>query len=101
MLHLVIFATIQLGLLAVWRVGTGRISPAGLSVLLLWCALFGFALDRYAASFWPTPERLWILAVILFGTLPYMVADAILTTDASLVRRLGIRVAWHCGGARF
>ena len=93
-LHLLIFGVIQLALLWKWGVKTGPLSLAALAVLLIWCIVFGAALDRYAANFWPTSERLWIIAAMLLGALPYMVADAMLTTDAGIMRRLGIRASF-------
>ncbi|WP_187429886.1 hypothetical protein ROLI_018150 [Roseobacter fucihabitans] len=91
MLHLLIFGVIQLGLLRFWRATLGRGPFGGLAMLLAFCAIFAFALDRYAANFMPTSERLWIIAIILLGTLPYMVADTVLSTQASLLRRACLR----------
>lgn len=93
-LHLFIFGLIQLALLWFWRVKAGWFSLVALAMLLLWCVLFGVALDRYAANFWPTPQRLWIIAVMMLGAVPYMMADSILTTDAGFLRRLAIRISF-------
>jgi hypothetical protein len=41
--------------------------------------VFGTALDRYVASFWPTPERLGIVLAIACGAVPFFLADAVLT----------------------
>jgi hypothetical protein len=92
-LHLFVLGAIQLGLLRLWGVAPGGVSWRAFGLLLLWCALFGLALDRYAANFWPTPERLGIIAVMLVGTLPCMVADAVLTNGATLWRRVALRGA--------
>ena len=91
-IHLLVFSVIQLACLRFWRVHFGHVSPAALLLLLAWCALFGLALDRYAANFWPTPERLWIIAAIASGALPYMTADAILAHNLSYPKRAGLRL---------
>lgn len=93
-LHLLIFGAVQLALLWLWGLSLGRIHWAGFALLLLWCAVFSFALDRYAANFWPTPGRLWIIAVMLIGAVPYMLADAVLTTSGSFARRLLARTSF-------
>lgn len=93
-LHLLIYGGLQLLLLKAWGVWFGRIHWVAFGILLMWCAVFGFALDRYAANFWPTIDRLWIIGIMLIGALPYMVADAALTTSGSLLRRLGVRISF-------
>ena len=93
-LHLLIYGAVQLAMLWRWGMMPRQFSWAAFGLLLLWCAVFGIALDRYAANFWPTAGRLWIIAVMLIGAVPYMVADAMLTAPASLLRRLGIRTAF-------
>jgi dienelactone hydrolase len=57
--------------------------------------LFGGVLDRYVASFWPTPERFTIIAAMALGAVPFMLADATLTQGgrASLLRTLAVRTA--------
>ncbi len=92
-LHLLIFGSLQLVLLRLWGVRFGSLSWVAFAVLLLCCAVFGFALNRYAANFWPTSARLWIIGAMLLGTVPYMIADATLTAGATLLRRLCIRVS--------
>lgn len=93
--HLFLFGALQLALLRFWRVPLGQVFflPA-FGLLLIWCAVFGFALDRYAANFWPTPERLWIIALLALGAVPYMVADAVLTAGSGLGKRLLIRLSF-------
>jgi pimeloyl-ACP methyl ester carboxylesterase len=93
-LHLFIYGAVQLALLGVWGLIGRRMSLSALAVLLVWCAVFGFALDRYAANFWPTAGRLWIIAVLMIGAVPYMMADAILTAQSRALTRLGIRVGF-------
>lgn len=93
-LHLLVYGTLQLALLRLWRVRFGAISWLGLALLLGWCALFGFALDRYAANFMPTGDRLWIIAALLLGALPYMLADTRLSAGTGLTGTgLGARLA--------
>jgi hypothetical protein len=55
--------------------------------------IFGGVLDRYVASFWPTPERLTIIAAMALGAVPFMLADATLTEGgrAPLHRTLATR----------
>lgn len=92
-LHLLVFGALQLGLMRYWGMRFGRPSVAGLALLLLGCTLFGMALDRYVANFWPTPGRLWIIAVLSLGALPYMIADQMLTVAAPVVRRIAVRAS--------
>lgn len=93
-LHLAVFGLLQLGLLRLWQVPPGPLDIRALALLLLWCVLFGVALDRYAANFWPTAERLWIIAAIALGALPAMLADARLTHGAGLPHRIALRGAF-------
>jgi dienelactone hydrolase len=57
--------------------------------------VFGTVLDRYVASFWPTPERFTIIAAMAAGAIPFMLADATLTEGgrAPLHRTLAVRTA--------
>jgi hypothetical protein len=78
--HLLIYAALQLALL--WRAGLrpGPLSRAAAAFLILWgLGVFGLALDRYGANFLPTPERLWIIAALALGAVPFMLADALVT----------------------
>ncbi|WP_299624169.1 alpha/beta fold hydrolase [uncultured Tateyamaria sp.] len=93
MLHLCVFGGLQLVLLGWWGVPLGGMSWRGFGVLLAWSALFCAALDRYAANFWPTPERFWIIAVMSIGAVPYMLADAALVAGAPLWRRVMLRLS--------
>jgi hypothetical protein len=102
-LHMLIFGVIQLGLLRAFNIRANTVSWTALGLLLLACMIFGIALDRYAANFWPTPGRFWIIAAMLIGAMPYMIADTILTaqqrvggrflTRLSFLVSLGIAVA--------
>ncbi|MBT8415467.1 MAG: alpha/beta hydrolase [Boseongicola sp.] len=87
-LHLAIYGGLQLALLLAWRVPFGAFSPAAFFYLLFGCAMFGLALDRYAANFWPTDNRLWIIGVLALGAVPFFVCDARLGHRSSRVLRL-------------
>lgn len=65
-----------------------------LVALLAWgIGVFGFALDRYGANFFPIAERLPIIAALVIGSVPFMIADAQLVWKASIWRRIAARVA--------
>lgn len=92
-LHLALFGGMQLLLL--WRFGRRPegVRPLAVLALLAWgLGVFGFALDRYGANFWPTPERLAIIAALSLGALPFMLSDAALTRGAPLWQRVLARV---------
>ena len=93
-LHLALFGLVQLALIRWWRLPVGRISVTAFLMVAGWCCLFGLALDRYVANFWPTPGRFWIIAVMALGAVPFMVADAALTLRTGLVQRLILRGAF-------
>jgi dienelactone hydrolase len=79
-LHLFLYGTGQLALL--WRFGLrpGPVAPLATLALVLWgLAVFGMALDRYGANYAPTPERLWIIAALCLGAVPFMLGDALIT----------------------
>lgn len=95
-LHLAIQGVLQIFLLRRAGVRFGPLRPLALAALLFWgLGVFGLALDRYGANFWPIPERLAIIAALALGTIPYMAADALATlaTGAALLRRLAARAA--------
>jgi hypothetical protein len=95
-LHLALQGALQIALLRRAGVRFGPLRPLALAALLIWgLGVFGFALDRYGANFWPIPERLAIIAALALGTVPYMLSDAMATlaTGASLLRRLAARAA--------
>ena len=95
LLHLALFGAIQLALLRPWLRGAGVRSWPLVVALLVWgICVFGLALDRYAASFWPTADRLVIIAALAFGTVPAMLADSLVTGAGrgALWRRVVARV---------
>ena len=93
-LHLALFGLLQLALIRWWRLAIGRISGPAFLMVLVWCCLFGLALDRYVANFWPTPGRFWVIAAIALGAVPFMVADAVLTLRTGLFQRLILRAGF-------
>ncbi len=94
MIHLALFGVLQLALLRVWPLP--RWSGVAVLALVVWgIAVFGIAIDRYAASFLPTTQRLGIIAALAVGCVPFMVADACVTGAGRGVwwRRIVARVA--------
>ena len=89
--HLMVFGMVQLVLCRMLGLQSGGFSAIAFGVVLLWCALFGFALDRYAANFWPTTARFWIIMAMALGAVPYMVADMMLAQRTSWLGRLALR----------
>ena len=95
MLHLALWGILQLALLRVWSGLRWTLPILPVGVLVLWGVfLFGLALDRYVASFWPTPHRLPIVVALAFGTIPFMIADSYATQAgrAALWRRVTARI---------
>jgi pimeloyl-ACP methyl ester carboxylesterase len=96
-LHLLLMGVAQLAIL--WGAGVrpAGLSALGVAALVVWgLGAFGLALDRYGANFIPTIGRLWVIAALCIGTLPFMLADALATRGgaAPLWRRLVLRVAF-------
>ena len=80
LLHFILFAVMQLALLGRWPIRLGELSWPALVLLLTWGLLFiGLALDRYAASFIPTGQRLLVIAALSLGTVPFMLADSLVS----------------------
>ena len=94
MLHLLIFGGLQLGLLRRWGIPIGAFDLRAFGVVLFWSAAFGLALNAFAATFWPTGARWWIVVVIALGAVPYMLADATLAAILPLWRRLALRAGF-------
>ncbi|NCO87750.1 MAG: alpha/beta fold hydrolase [Rhodobacterales bacterium] len=80
-LHFLVMGGLALVLAA--RGGALRVDAVGLLLALpvagFGIVLFGGALDRHVAAFFPTPERLLLIAAIAAGAVPWMLADAVLT----------------------
>ncbi|MFK7744118.1 MAG: alpha/beta fold hydrolase [Roseobacter sp.] len=65
----------------------------GCVLFLAWAlGVFALALDRYAAAFLPTGPRLELMAALLVGTVPFMLADRVLLYGAALWQRVLARV---------
>lgn len=80
MLHLALFGALQLALLGQWSGMRWHLPSLAILALVFWgIVIFGLALDRYAASFWPTAQRLPIIAALSLGTIPFMIADSYVT----------------------
>ena len=93
---LALYGALQIAALRVLGIRFGAFDLRAMALLLVWGLLvFGVMLDRYAASFIPIPDRLPIIAALAVGTLPFMLADALLTQggQARLWRRVAARVA--------
>lgn len=95
--HLLVYGLIALGLLR-WRgIRFGHIAwVSALALAGYGIFVFGEALDRYVASFWPIAPRLPIIAAIAIGALPFMLADSLITEGgrAALWRALTARAAF-------
>jgi len=88
--HLALYGLVQLLLIAFARRASGLstvswprapVAVVLAAVLLgVWgIGVFGLAMDRYAASFLPIQTRLPIIASLCVGTLPFMLADSVLS----------------------
>ena len=101
LVHLAVLGLAQLVILRVWSGWDQFFADLKRAVvpcctLVIWgIVAFGLALDRYAASFWPTPERLAIIALLALGTVPFMVADSYASGAGrgGVVRRIAVRVS--------
>jgi hypothetical protein len=98
--HLAIFGALQVAIL--WRFGLrpASVVPLATLALILWGLLvFGIALDRYGANYWPTAERGWIIAALALGAVPFMLGDAMAsgaghgTWTRRILARLGFMVS--------
>lgn len=91
MIHLALYGAVQLAILRVWPLP--RVVWVAALALVVWgVAVFGFAIDRYAASFVPTVQRMGIIAALALGTIPFMLADSMLAVGGW--RRLVARIAF-------
>lgn len=96
MLHLAVLGVLQLVMLRIWtRPALGVLIPAVLALAFWGILVFGLALDRYAASFWPNAARLPIIAALCVGTIPFALADSYITQAgrAALWRRVFARLS--------
>jgi len=89
MIHLALYGAAQLAILRVWPLP--RVVWVAVLASVVWgLAVFGLAIDRYAASFVPTVQRLGIIAALAVGTVPFMLADGLVAVGGwrRLVARL-------------
>jgi pimeloyl-ACP methyl ester carboxylesterase len=94
--HLGIYGALSLLMLRIVSgpIQWGRVHPVGFAVLLIWgIGVFGLALDRYGANFFPIPERFVIIASLAVGAVPFMVADALMAWKQSIWLRIASRLA--------
>lgn len=101
-LHLCLYGLVQLAIL--WRLGRrpGALMPMAAIGLLIWgLGVFGFALDRYGANFWPGAGRGWIIAVLILGAIPFGLADATLAHGSPVWQKIVARIGFFAslGGA--
>jgi hypothetical protein len=89
MIHLALYGAAQLAILRVWPLPR-LVWVAALALVAWGLAVFGLAIDRYAASFVPTAQRLGIIAALTVGTVPFMLADCVVAVGGwrRLVARL-------------
>lgn len=94
-LHLALYGVLQLAVLWYLRGAPAWPSLPGGALVLVWTVgIFGLALHRYGANFWPTPERLAIIAALCLGAVPFMLADNRLVHEARLARRIIARLGF-------
>ena len=93
-IHLAIYGGLQLLLLYLFRVPLGPFSSIAFLMMILGCAFFGLTVNRYAANFWPSLERVQIMALLALGAVSFFIADARLTHNGSLTMRLSVHAAF-------
>ena len=81
--HFALYGAIVLLLLSRWGGLAGQFPPRvwwiALAVAGFGILVFGGALDRYVASFYPHPGRAAVIAGLALGAAAYMLGDALLT----------------------
>lgn len=93
-LHLALYGVLQLALLRLWDHRAGPVAWPIVAFLVVWgLVVFGTALDRYGTNFWPNAQRLWIIAALCLGTVPFMAGDALLAWGAPIWQRILARLA--------
>lgn len=94
-LHLAIYGLLQIGLLVWLKGGFPRPDLTAAVLLAAWAILvFGTALDRYGANFWPGQGRLSLIAALCLGAVPFMIADSQLAHGSPFWQRIVGRVAF-------
>lgn len=75
-----VWGAVQLVVLGRSGVRPPPLHLGGLALLLVWgLGVFAMALDRYGAAFVPTGPRLGVMALLIAGTVPFQLADALAT----------------------
>lgn len=98
-LHFAAQGAMMLALLGWWGVLRGQFVPrvwwVAALVALFGIAGFGGALDAHVASFFPHAGRVPVVAALIAGAAPFMLADALLTEGgrAALWRVIAVRMA--------
>ncbi len=94
-LHLAIYGILQLLLLRWLKGRAPRPDLTAAALLAFWAIIiFGMALDRYGANFWPGPGRLSLIAALCLGAVPFMLADSQLAHEAPIWQRIVARVTF-------
>lgn len=96
-IHLGLYGLFTLVLFPILSVKTpyGRLRPLALIALVVWgIGVFGVALDRYGANFFPIAERVLIIAALVPGAVLFMIADSVVVWRASVWRRIASRAAF-------
>ncbi|NNU80843.1 alpha/beta fold hydrolase [Halovulum dunhuangense] len=106
-LHLALLGLMQVALLRGAGLGmSSRAVLTGLAPALWGIAVFGFALDRYGASFMPHEGRILPILLLALGAVPVMLGDALLRGAGmalhlagrlALILSLGVAVALNPG----
>ncbi len=92
--HLFLYGVLSIGILRWQGIRIGPVAwVAALALAGYGILVFGGALDRYVASFWPISARVPIILAIAAGALPFMLADSLVTEGgrAALWRALVAR----------
>ena len=81
--HFALYGALTLLLMGRWGALQGQFPPRvwwiALAVAVFGIAVFGGALDRYVASFFPHPGRAAVIIGLALGAMAYMLGDALLT----------------------
>ena len=88
LVHLALYGAIGCGLLWYFGLRPGGTTVIAAAFVAVWgIGIFGAALQRYGANFWPEGPRVFILAALVLGTVPFALFDALATAG----RRWAVR----------